>query len=289
MTRISAKPQSHVTAKPAVDRALDRRSVPAGSTREDVSTFDVNPKHPGYGQSERIGLRVGQIRVAATPFYDGEGNPQGTVSPTSFGKAHSGGINAGAITDLKLKPQGGAAATGAPVKCVWVWDVATSKGPASGWVPLDAISPRKAVEQIQADIARRIAAVRGRDPIHHVTRQVVAPSARDRATTQDLYTFPHQTTHENKAKYYFGGSSEEPLFLDVPKPGDSGRFGISNDVMPTGTHFHVDTLVPPERVPLYKANSAKVAGNLRFVYGYFVNDAGQKRFGWTNEDSLKRT
>jgi hypothetical protein len=253
-----------------------------------VSTFEVNPAHPGNGQSERIGLRQGAIRLAATPFYDGEGNPQGTASPTSFGRGHSGGINAGAITELKLKPQDGTSAAGAPVKCVWVWDVATSKGPASGWVPLNAISPRRVVEQIQEEIARRVAEVRGRDPIHHVTRPVVAPSARDRATVQGLYTFPNQTTPENKAKYYLGGATEEPLFLDVPKPGSSGRFGISNDAMPTGTPFHVDTQVPPERVPLYKANSSRVAGNLRFVYGYFVNDAGQKRFGWANEDSLKR-
>ena len=118
-------PSSHDSARN--DPALDRPTVPAGTDRQDVSTFEVNSRHPGNGQTERISVPTGPIHVKDSPIYDGAGNAMGHVYPTQFGKGHQGGINAGGITELALKQPGKTAVTPGtkPVTCVWLWDVAT--------------------------------------------------------------------------------------------------------------------------------------------------------------------
>jgi hypothetical protein len=216
------------------------------------------------------------IKIASTTLYDGEGNPMGKVYPTQFGNGRSGGLNAGEITTLRIPGKD------APVACVYAWDVATSQGRASGWVPLSAVSPKVQVGREESAIAQRIRNQEGSDAHPHKTMTVL-PKTAEEAGYGKLYVFPDQHSPvANKADYFFSRGGMSGIFLNVPIKGDSGRFGIASDILPAGARFHVDEDVRPMKVGLYPRQDSHAVASIRFVYGYFVNDAGNKRHGWIN-------
>jgi hypothetical protein len=248
-----------------------------------VSTDDVNPNHPGNGQTARLGIgRSGRtpIKLAPTRVYDGMGNPMGLASPATFGPGHSGGINAGQITHLRLTPGG------RPVPCVYAWKVHTDQGLASGWVPLSAISPRSAVADTQRAIGARIDQRLGPDGPHRA--RTVRPRTAGEAGADGLYVFRNEHSPvENKAKYFFSNGGMSGVMLNVPRRGDNGRFGIAADIVPANTRFNVDLNVPAQKVDLYRLGSSTPSGkSINFVYGYFYNNAGEKRHGWMNSQLL---
>jgi hypothetical protein len=248
--------------------------------RQDVSTNRVNPHDPGNGQSARLGVPHGVIKLAATTIYDGQGNAMGKVFPTQFGKGRSGGLNAGEITTLRVPGKN------KPIECVYAWDVSTSTGPASGWVPLSAVSPKVQVQREESAIAQRIRSEQGPDG-HHFTTMTIVPKTAEQAGHRDLYVFPNQNSPvANKADYFYSRGRKSGIFLNVPVKGDSGRYGIADDIVSAGTQFHVDDDVRPMKVGLYHRHQSNAVGSIRFVYGYFVNSAGNKRHGWINAGLL---
>ena len=245
--------------------------------RQDVSTDQVNPHHKGNGQSARLSTPQGPVKLKATTMYDDQGKAMGTVKATTLAGGN-GGINAGAITRLRLPGPDGT--LGAPVDCVYAWNLSTSQGHHTGWIPLASVSNAKTVAAEQKAIASRIARAQGSDHHGH-TAYAVTPQGPGKAA--GLYVFPNQKSPvANKAQYFFSSGSESQMYVNLPQKGDPGRFGVGDNVVPAGAVFHADDSVRPQKVGLYKQHSAKQVGHLNFVYGYVINNAGQKTHGWMN-------
>jgi hypothetical protein len=118
----------------------------------------------------------------------------------------------------------------------------------------------------------------------------------DKATPakyESLFTKPHQQafTANHAHDYFMRGSGMVNLLLNIPTWTTQGggvgeRFGSASDLVAVGSEFHQTE--GPVHVPLYHHNSEKQAGHLSFVYGYVVNNAGEKRLGWINEYLLAK-
>ena len=67
------------------------------------------------------------------------------------------------------------------------------------------------------------------------------------------------------------------------------RFGVPCDVLADGTPFNRIDNVAKGHTPLWLPDSEQQAPQfLTFVYGYTVNSAGTRTYGWINEAMIER-
>jgi hypothetical protein len=270
--------ESHAAKPSASERAYGHHHHIPGGDRN-VSMEHINTHHQEDGtQATRLAIG-GKTPVLAKPSasYSNDGSKVGDLAP---GPLH---VNAGQICDLKLG--------GKKVTCV------LTHGPHPGWVPVNDFEHHAELAHLQTKQAHEIDHARhaSHDLAHkghtHVIRNKPTP-----ASYEKLFVKPHQQafTANHAHDYFIRGGGEANLLLNVPTWTEDGggigeRFGSAVDIVkasePGGpvlpeSRFH--QVAGPIQVPLFHHNSKVRAGHLTFVYGYVVNNAGEKRMGWIN-------
>jgi hypothetical protein len=269
--------EAHAAKPSASERAYGHHHHIPGGDRN-VSMVHINAHHKEDGQATRLAIG-GKLPVLARPSaaYSNDGVKVGDLPA---GAVH---VNAGQICDVKIGNK--------KVKCV----LTHSSTP--GWTPVNDFEHHTELAHLQTKQAHEIdherhashdLAEKGHT---HVIRNKPTP-----ATYENLFVKPHQQAYTaNHAHDYFmrsGGVAN--LLLDVPTWTEDGggigeRFGSAVDIVrasePGGpvvpeSRFH--QVAGPIQVPLFHHNSKKRAGHLTFVYGYVINNAGEKRLGWIN-------
>jgi hypothetical protein len=261
--------------------------------KQNVDLTSIN-HHQGF-DANRLGHDHGKnFRTAhAAELYSLDGTSSGVLVPAGSECE----INAGAITKLVLRADGAAAqapdAHAHAVDCVFIFEI--KGGPAmghGGWMPASALPG--VVDHEQHQIASAIERERG-DAHHQFGRGIELKKDVTAETdgTLDLYTYPHQTSVQNKAKYYYNN-----LALNLPYTGGA-RVGVLSASIPgedSQLHgldpyreFHPEHPLKEAAIPLYKRGKSTPSGrSLHFVYGYVVNDAGGRVYGWINRACLPR-
>lgn len=220
--------------------------------------------------------RLGTIAKTnkATAVYDDHGKALGSVKAGLPIRQ-----NAGQICRLKL-------ADGQTVTCVLAFSAPTSDGPHTAWIPLadlgDKAQRTKIGEQQKHLKAHIDQEQQGQHAEYAHPRPVQATVAPAELATK--YVYPRQTGVENSCRFYFCRGGVVNLLFNLPKTGGQ-RFGVASDVVQPGSAFHMahKSSVP---IPVYPHGGSHAVGHLTFVFGYVVNSAGQKRYGWINEAVL---
>ncbi len=273
-----AASQDHATAHaahangPAGDAAARRMAE-----RRNIEMGTVNHQHSDGHDFNRVlvhGHRVHALRK--TGIYATSG---GGAQLLGHADAHEEvRVNAGEICHLPLPDEKG---TIHKRTCVLAFAVNGH----SGWVAVDDLEHHAELAAIQRTFARRIDGERkdGHDKFHppQTVQPRPAPAAWER-----LFTYPHQPVGggANKPAHYFERPGGVVNLLDnIPNTGGS-RFGVADDVVGPGAQFHRAEGVGEERVFLWEggAHGKQTHHHITFVYGYVLNAAGEKRFGWMN-------
>lgn len=243
-------------------------------------------------QQKKLSERIAAIRnthfayktLHAASMYDIDGRRVQPIIP-----AHTAAlINAGAITKLVLDPDPTHPNKPA-VDCVFVFQTYKADGTLfsanGGWMMASNFT--KAVESEQKALSKEIS--HERDDAHHQFASQPIPVANKTGANaavdgiQDLYTYPppFQKHHENLAIYYYSN-----LSLNVPRTGQK-RFGVEATRLPHNSTSLFYPQVPYQHIsiPLFAHGSkTPVLGKqLTFIYGYVVDDAGAKIYGWINQ------
>jgi hypothetical protein len=277
----------------------------ADGQRTSIDMERINHAHPDHSDSYRLGgVDAKGIEVRTeTAVYDntgdtrfhkgqndqtqsGQGKPPALLKPGQVIK-----VNAGTLSTLSIH--------GKKAECTYGWDMQTSEGNKSGWVPLDALKEGRRIADMQQPIEQRLqAAIKGQNdketgPAYQVKARPMPESWEQQGT---LYTFPDQTHGQvnNKASYYFG-SGQIGLFSSPPNP----DYGVAIDLLADGTQFHA--VGPVEAHPLYHSLPAgekrpkepghdaarKPSGHtLYFAKGYTIDAGHKKIYGWINTTAL---
>lgn len=257
-------------------RNVDMASVNTDHKAKDVSHKGDKP------QSSRIGLHGGHMPVikTETSAYASDG--------TELGPVHKGHIqvNAGAFTSLMLPDEHG---TLHKRDCVF------THGSHPGWVDLRFFEDHAALhriahhEQNKMDHGRHAAVDEKHGGPQYYVRGRQAPSE-----IRDLFTKPNQQASANHVHDYFvRPGNTQNLLVNVPSWTHDGghegeRFGVAGDIINTegDTVFHAtgeDT-----KVPVFERHHNDVKGHIHFVYGFIVNNAGDKRLGWLPQHVLEK-
>jgi hypothetical protein len=288
--------------------AAHESDVEGGADNVNPESFNAHPGN-GYGKDySRLARAHGKrfTTIKATPMYQLDGTaetqagkppasaPAGTPATQTEVMIPAGTpveINAGAITKLVLRGPGQPAKAPTPhghaVECVFIFN-ADGHG---GWMPTSALPPEVKREQLSE--AKTIEHERG-DAHHQFGHGIeilkgVTPQTEG---VEELYTYPHQTTVANKAKYYFGNLSLNLPFTSANRvgvlttniPGPSAPEGHALDPY---REFFPREPAQVESIPLFRRGSSKPTGRkLTFVYGYVKTDAGGKVYGWINRAML---
>ncbi|HEX7703051.1 MAG TPA: hypothetical protein VF403_20075, partial [Kofleriaceae bacterium] len=200
--------------------------VKGGAQNVDLTAIN---RHQGF-DANRLGTKGHKNfkTVHPTQMYQLDGTPEGFEVPVGAECE----INAGAITKLVLRAAGAGAQApdhhGHAVECVFIFNVLGH----GGWMPTSSLPP--AVLHEQLGIANAIERQRG-DAHHHFGHgtKIRTGITAETEGVMDLYTYPHQTTVQNKAKYYFNN-----LALNLPYTGGA-RVGVLTANIPAeDPQFH---------------------------------------------------
>ncbi|MEP3481260.1 MAG: hypothetical protein ABJZ55_18615 [Fuerstiella sp.] len=237
------------------------------------------------------------MRIQETWLYDNQGNPMAKTQASSVGYVageRDGGINAGCITNLLID--------GVKTECVLMFAIDIQRGSGisgegkkergggrrSGWAPLESLEPRDELLKIQHTIKSRIDKIRPNQRQGNVKEYTVIDYSLPEEAAE-WYVTPGRSAKKSqgKAKYYFTRRGRLYGLINIPESGKQ-RFGVTYDVAPVGAKFYRDMAEPEVKVPIYAPDSTKPSQyTLPLVYGAFINNAGEKRFCWTNSDCLK--
>lgn len=285
-------------------RAASSHGIPGGD--RNVAMDHINKHHKGWDsththrQATRVGIgehgHTPKLKASSASVYDTNHERDKGRAPvfTNDGKLHghlspgdSIPINAGQIAHLKLEGYAH------DVPCV------LGHGSTPGWIPAAYFEHHDQLEHVQHDLSKSLNHARhtAQDADHgHAAKTITANAIP--AHTDTLFTKPHEVGDANHAHDYFlRDGNRVNLLINIPTWGHDGeRFGAASDVVqavPPGTK---DADVPRESKfhptgqhassPLYKHLKTNVEGHIHFTYGYVVNNAGEKRFGWINSHLL---
>ena len=203
-------------------------------------------------------------------------------------------VNAGQICHLMLPGHTH------PVTCV------LTHGHPPGWIP---VSKFVHPERLKHEQMRMSAAIKHKrhqradveEDAKHPGKQFVVRDLPMPSQYNDAFTKPHQhhLIANRAVDYFVRPTTHVNMLLNLPTWHENGhtegeRLGSADSIVPavapgatptSASIFH--RLHGPVTVQLYKHNSADHHGKLHFVYGYIVNNAGEKRFGWINEELLE--
>jgi hypothetical protein len=281
-----------VTQVAAVQRKAAHH-IPGGDRNVDIAA--INDKHTGFdsqhkhhNQASRIGVGKHHdepaLDVDPAPVYRNDGSVIGNLHKHSQPTVP---VNAGAICSLKIEGEPH------PVKCV------LAHGQPPGWVPLRCFDKEHAIQTMQTQMSHEINQARhtGKDQ-HPAHGHKVITNIPISAAQNALFTKPKQVsfTANHAADYFCHDGNRVNLLVNIPTFNHDGgeRFGLAIDVVTA-----VDrgaTEIPTEAKffptgnqassPLFHHGSDKQVDHINFVYGYVVNSAGEKRFGWMNAHLL---
>ena len=273
--------QAHAASASPSERAYGHHAIPGGD--RNVSMDPINPHHRDGGQATRLAIGGHTPKLArASAAYANDGSKVGDLAPGAVP------INAGQICELEIDKH--------KTRCVF------AHGTHPGWVPLADFEHSPEIAKLQTEQSHAIDHHRhaAHDTAQHGHAHVIYNKPTP-AHYEQLFTKPHQQadTANHAHDYFIRGGGMANLLLNVPTWTEHGaslgeRFGSAVDLVkasdPGGevlpeSRFH--QVAGPVQVPLFHHNSEKRAGHLTFVYGYVVNNAGEKRLGWINEYLLK--
>lgn len=198
-------------------------------------------------------------------------------------------VDAGAVSKIAVQDEDGEA-----TECVLGFKVSLSDGRnVAGWVPVDGLGDdahTRAVVKKDRAVARRLKRRRpGGKDLKNTSAWRVNLAA-DTSRFEGLFVKPKQDTNENKAEHYCKRPTTNVvnLLVNIPDTGGS-RFGVPCDVLADGTPFNRIDNVAKGHTPLWLPDSEQQAPQfLTFVYGYTVNSAGTRTYGWINEAMIER-
>lgn len=256
------------------------RNVPIGDINDQHQGWDTKHKH--HDQASRLGLgkHHDTPKLAAdTKIYTNDGNSIGHLSA-----GHEVPVNAGAICHLIID--------GKKVVCV------LGHGQPPGWIPVAHFERSALIEKLSSQLSHEINQARhtGHDAKHGQAPKTITNHPIS-AATNHLFTKPNQQsdTANHAADYFVRSGNRVNLLINIPTWGEDGeRFGVAGDVVvavdPGTTEVPEESKFHPTgqqaQSPLFHRGSDKRAGHITFVYGYVVNNAGEKRFGWINAHLL---
>lgn len=198
-------------------------------------------------------------------------------------------VDAGAVSQIEV-----ADGDGEKEACVLGFKVTLSDGRnVAGWVPVDGLGDdahTRAVVKKDRAVARRLKRRRPRGKDLKNTSAWRVNLEADTRRFEGLYVKPGQDSNENKAEHYCKRPTTAVvnLLVNIPDTGGS-RFGVPCDVLADGTTFHRLDDVAKGHTPLWLPDSQQQSAHfLTFVYGYTVNSAGTRTYGWLNEAMLER-
>jgi len=250
-----------------------------------VDPYVINRRHIGMFGGEldptRLGLDTNMhfAIIRAAPIFNAIGELIGTADPQNIGGADTNGVIAGAVSTVHDET------------CVLGFRLHTAEGRATGWVPATYFAHAPEVVAYSKTVARAIDRVRPAD-VRVQTRKYVVAKRTGVGKWKGLYVFPRETSISCKVHNYFvNRHGTVNLLLNVPTEG-STFWGSPIDVLPIDTEFRRILSVPSEWRLVYPKGSndplpARRA-RLQFVYGYAINAANEKRFGWINRAVLER-
>jgi len=256
----------------------------ARNRTRNVDPVAINTRHTGVtmGQTDpaRLGIAPGQ-RISIlkeTPVYDSMGEIELAIAdPQKIGGEYDSGINAGMLATINGE------------ECVMGIRLRSDQGRVSGWVPVTAFSHAPEIVAFSKTVERALSRTRPNDN-RRKTRMFHVHQKSALGAYKHLFVFPHQTGRDNSVKAYFTNrrTGTVPLLLNVPTEGGSTKWGEIADVLPLDAEFYKVRTVPSISIPLFArgANEPVADVTLKFVYGYTLNKAQEKRWGWINHAVL---
>lgn len=255
--------------------------IPGGA--RNVSMQHINTHHIGE-KHQTTRLSIGgkmPVIVHATHVYGNDGAPVAPLHPGPIS------VNAGQICELVID--------GTKTACV------LTHGSHPGWVPVGAFAHHAELAHVQREQSGHIDRDRhaAHDRAQAGKRRTVYAKPTP-ALYEQLYTKPDEHGDANHAHDYFlRGSGTANLLLNLPTWTAGGasvgeRFGSASDIVKAAPWPAKTGEVPepesvfhetqgPVEIPLFHHGSKHPTGHhITFVYGYVINNAGEKRLGWIN-------
>jgi len=279
----SSETVDHDNEYQGVFMTLGEALVVARNRSRNVDPVAINRRHRGvtmgFIDPARLGLGREQISIIKeTPVYDSLGEIElAMADPQPIGGQHDSGINAGTLATIKGE------------ECVMAIRLRSDQGRVTGWVPVTAFSHAPEIVAYTKTVRRALDRVRPNDStrkarLFHIQKKSALGKYKNR------YVFPHQFGRDHLTKAYFTNrrTGTVNLLLNVPTEGGSTKWGEVVDVIPLDADFYRVRRVPAIRIPLFARGAAEpVAGvTLKFVYGYTMNKAQEKSWGWINREVL---
>jgi len=248
-----------------------------------VDPVAINRRHSGvtmgFTDPARLGLGNQKISIIKeTPVYDSQGEIElAMADPQPIGGQYDSGINAGTLSTIRGE------------ECVLGIRLRSDQGRVTGWVPVTAFSHAPEIVAYTKTVRRAIKRVRPDDStrnarVFHIQQRSALGNFKNK------YVFPHQFGRDHLAKAYFTSrrTGTVDLLLNVPTEGGSTKWGEVVDVLPLDTEFYRVRRVAAIRIPLFARGAAEpVKGAvLKFVYGFTINKAKEKSWGWINRAVL---
>ncbi len=236
------------------------------------------------GRREKVRLGTGRRNeiLRNSTIYDGRGRRLGVaraglLGDNSDGRSR-GGYNAGAMIQIKIN--------GTPRNAVLCWNIPTTDGGRrTGFVLTRDLRHRSIIESRMREVKRNLARVRPNDrnkrSTTYLIRTVRSPFP------DDSYTFPNQTTAQNRIRFYYLNNGTINLLVDLPYRGSNGlRVGKAIDMASPGRTFRrLDDVAPATR-KVFARGSRRVIGEVQFVYGFVFTDTGERVYCWINRDCI---
>ncbi len=237
------------------------------------------------GRREQVRLGTGRRNeiLRNSTIYDGRGRRLGVaraglLGDNSDGRSR-GGYNAGAMIQIKIN--------GTPRNAVLCWNIPTTDGGRrTGFVLTRDLRHRSIIESRMREVKRNLARVRPNDrnkrSTTYLIRTVRSPFP------DDSYTFPNQTTAQNRIRFYYLNNGTINLLVDLPYRRGSGglRVGKAIDMASPGRTFRrLDDVAPATR-KVFEGGSRRVIGEVQFVYGFVFTDTGERVYCWINRDCI---
>lgn len=223
-----------------------------------------------------------------TKVYDNMGTAHGEAAPGDVE------INAGAVANLEIE--------GVKQECIFVYKAKPTNGSTLlfGWVPTAAFEHNAVLAHVihkDKRIADKMDAAQEHGAQFSEVKETVSPVPVP-ADMNELRIIPNaretepdgKKSTDNFARHYYlrpdeGGGSVN-LLANVPGTGHD-RFGIASDRLGPGAAFFRATNIAPAYSPLYITKSyVQSAKAMKFIFGYTVNNTGERQYGWLLADHL---
>ncbi len=251
-----------------------------------------NPKPESYnpyatftnGRREQVRLGTGRRNeiLRNTTMYDGRGRRLAVARAGLLGDNENdrsrGGYNAGAMHQIRIN--------GTPRNAVLCWNCPTTDGGRrTAFVLTRDLRHRSIIESRMNEVKRNLRRVRpndnNRSSTTYIIRTVESPFP------DDSFTFPNQTSFQNRIRFYYLNNGTINLLVDLPYRGSPGiRVGKAIDLATPGRTFRRLNGVAPATRPVFAGGSRRVIGQVQFVYGFVLTDTGERIFCWINRDCI---